>query len=309
MKDRTISHLTLADFGSIDLSIPVITYGSGRPILSLLTGVHGNETAGLFVIEQLVRALPDFAGQLRIIPSANPVAQALDLRVSPRDPMDLNRIFPGNADGQLPERIAFQLMKLLSDSDCVIDFHSFDLRNPVVAIFSNSGDEAVRRRSFQCIEAFAPVMIWQLNPERSAGVAYRGALAPALHERDVANFAVEMPHHGRMTQEILDASVDGVRSVMGVLGMTETKLAPPAAPIPIFGREEFFSPHSGLFFPTQDIMTEVRADQVLGRLTSITRFEDMEIRAPFDGTLLQIHGRAFVITGTSIYAMGHLIDV
>jgi len=303
MQNPTFSTIKLADYGSIDLSIPLMTYGAGRPILTLLTGIHGDETSGLFVIEYLLGRLPDFKGQLRVIPSANPVAQALQLRVSPRDDLDLNRIFPGKPDGQYPERIAYQLMKYLSDSDLVVDFHSFALRNPLIAIFPNFGERETRRQSLEYVQAFNPVMIWQLDFEKQPNQAYRGALAPALANAQVPNFAIEMPIVHRLTDEDIERAYQGMINVMARLGMVSGP-APEKGEIPTYQRQEYFSPRSGLFFPLKEIMTEVKKGETIGRIAGIKDFKNLTVKAPLDGMLIQIHERAFATTGSAIFAMG-----
>ncbi len=303
MRKPSISHIHLADFGAIDLSIPVLTYGSGRPTLSLVAGVHGDEVAGLFVFNELLQSIDDFKGQLRLIPSANPVAQALSLRASPRDNLDLNRIFPGRADGQLPELIAYRLMKILSDSDVVIDFHSFGLRNPIMAIFADCGDDTTRQRSFEYICAFGPEMIWLLDIDNKLDLNYKGAMAPALAARGVPNFAVEMPANHRMTQEQVEEACQGIKRVMALAGMCERESEAPEEP-PMYRRSDVHALESGLFYPSKDIMSPVKKDEIVGHLSCIRTFQSEEIRAPREGMLLQIHTRDFVITGQSLFSMG-----
>ena len=303
MRKPSISHIHLADFGAIDLAIPVLTYGSGRPTLSLVAGIHGDEVAGLFVFDKLINELDDFEGQLRLIPSANPVAQALSLRASPRDNLDLNRIFPGRADGQLPELIAYRLMKVLSDSDVVIDFHSFGLKNPIMAIFADCGEDDVRQKSYEYICAFRPEMIWLLDIGNKLDLSYQGAMAPALAARGVPNFAVEMPANHRMTEEDVDEAVEGIMSVMALAGLLPKKETLEKAP-PMYRREDVHVTESGLFYPLKEIMSPVEKGEVVGHLTSIRSFQREEIKAPEAGMLLQIHTRDFVTTGQSLFAMG-----
>lgn len=303
MKKPSFSTIKLADYGSLNLSIPLLTFGAGRPILTLLTGVHGDETSGMFVFEHLLRNLPDFKGQLRMIPSANPLAQALQLRSSPRDELDLNRIFPGKPDGQYPERIADKLMQVLSDSDLVVDFHSFALRNPLIAIFANYGKKELRKSTLVAIRAFSPEVIWQLDFDMTKDREYRGALAPSLADRNVPNFAVEMPIAYRLTEDDIVQAYRGVLGVMNKLEML-TEHAPKERDMPIYRRQEFFSPQSGLFFPLKPIMTKVTKGEVLGRISRLSDFKDQPVEAPYDGMLLQIHERAFTTTGSAIFAMG-----
>lgn len=308
MTDPHLSSIALPDLGALDISIPICTFGAGRPVLTLVTGVHGDETAGIFVLDALLRELGDFRGQLRIVPSANPVAQAMDMRASPRDNLDLNRIFPGEAEGQLPERIAAALMRLFADSDLLVDFHSFGLRNPVMAIQARCGSLAVRRRSLEAIRIFGPEMIWVLDVATQGDVKYRGALAPALLELDVPNFAVEMPINYRLDEDHVRTAVAGLRRLMAWLGMLDEDPAPPVPAPPMYRRQAFHAPSSGLFYPLCEIMMPVDEGQLIGEIASIRDFRRRPIRAPRTGFLLQIHDRAFVVSGTAIFAMGEAVD-
>ena len=53
------------------------------------------------------------------------LAVAMRSIVNPLDSMNLNRVFPGRANGTLTERIAFNVIKVIRDYnvECLIDFH------------------------------------------------------------------------------------------------------------------------------------------------------------------------------------------
>ena len=88
-------NLKIGEIGTLDINVPLIRIGSGRPKVLLLAGVHGNEISGLFVIKRLLEKLTLQTGVLNIITAANPLAQSLRKRENPIDLKDLNRIFPG----------------------------------------------------------------------------------------------------------------------------------------------------------------------------------------------------------------------
>ena len=125
--------------------------------------------------------------------------------------------------------------------------------------------------------------------------------------KGVPNFAVEMPTTHLLTEEDIEKTHEGLLSVMGRMGM----IPPPDKPdrtIPIYRRQEYFSPLSGIFFPLMDIMTEVKKGDTIGRIASIASFRNRMVKVPFDGMLIQIHERSFVTTGSAIFAMGLDVD-
>src|SRR5215471_12741112 len=84
----------------IDLAIGMV--GRGKPKALITAGIHGDEGPwGAWAIHKLLDAVSteDLRGSIRVVPVANPLAMEADLRNAPLDTLDLNRVFPGNADG------------------------------------------------------------------------------------------------------------------------------------------------------------------------------------------------------------------
>ncbi len=80
---------------------------------------HGHEKIGLKVITELQKLnIPN--NQLELI-VGNPRAEELCV---PFTESDLNRVFPGKADGTYEERRAYELYQKITDADLVIDIHS-----------------------------------------------------------------------------------------------------------------------------------------------------------------------------------------
>lgn len=84
------------------------------PTAIVQAGIHGDEIAGVHALEQLLEA--DFRptrGRLVIIPVMNPGAYRARERAAPGG-LDLNRVFPGDADApELERRLARMYMDLV----------------------------------------------------------------------------------------------------------------------------------------------------------------------------------------------------
>lgn len=85
----------------------------------IVGSTHGHEKIGLRVIEELTKLNLD-SNQVEFI-VGNPKASELGV---PFTESDLNRIFPGNQDGNYEERRAFELTEKILQADLVIDLHS-----------------------------------------------------------------------------------------------------------------------------------------------------------------------------------------
>ena len=105
---------------------PAYVYGSGNAgkVVLVLGGVHGNEPAGWLAAERVFDTIRPDRGALLVVPRANKVADSLFERTDDRLG-DLNRSYPGIADGLPMERMAVALCDLIRDLhvDFVLDMH------------------------------------------------------------------------------------------------------------------------------------------------------------------------------------------
>ncbi len=91
-------------------------------------GTHGDEYEGPVGLKNLIGALDPgalVAGRLIVIPVLNVPAFRAARRGSPLDGRNMNRVFPGRADGTITERIArFVTDEVLARAHVVIDIHA-----------------------------------------------------------------------------------------------------------------------------------------------------------------------------------------
>jgi N-alpha-acetyl-L-2,4-diaminobutyrate deacetylase len=113
-------------WGSIMIPITVVKNGAG-PTAILTGGNHGDEYEGPTALFDLAARLDpkDVSGRVVIVPAFNYPAFLNKSRTSPIDGGNLNRIFPGRADGTVTEKIAdFFQTQILARADYVLDIHS-----------------------------------------------------------------------------------------------------------------------------------------------------------------------------------------
>jgi predicted deacylase len=98
------------------------------PTIVAIGGTHGDEYEGPVGLKNLVRELDPgqlAAGRLIVIPVLNVPAFRAARRDSPLDERNMNRVFPGDANGTITERIArFVTDEVLPRADVVIDLHA-----------------------------------------------------------------------------------------------------------------------------------------------------------------------------------------
>src|SRR5262245_28529435 len=109
---KQIGHLgvpysyNLGGWASIMLPVGVVAGGRGPTVL-VMAGNHGDEYPGQVAILKLMREIePDqVRGRLIFVPCLNQPAAKAATRLSPIDGKNMNRSFPGRADGTITEMI------------------------------------------------------------------------------------------------------------------------------------------------------------------------------------------------------------
>src|SRR5947207_708630 len=150
--------VTRSAYGMIDIPIAVIRHGEGPSVL-LMAGNHGDEYEGQVTLARLIHDLEasDVRGRVIILPAANLPAAMAGARVSPLDSGNLNRAFPGEADGSPTWQIAHYIDSVLAPAcSAWLDLHSGGSSMDYLpfAGFYESGDDALDARSEAIMRAF-----------------------------------------------------------------------------------------------------------------------------------------------------------
>jgi len=128
--DIRLSVPALGDEPGTFIPVTVIHGDEDGPILVTVSGVHGYEFAPIIAAARLADQIKpeELSGTLIIVRVANiPSFEARSPFVNPVDDKNLNRSFPGSANGTLTERIADVLSRdVISRADFLMDIHSGD---------------------------------------------------------------------------------------------------------------------------------------------------------------------------------------
>src|ERR1700676_944693 len=123
-------------------NIPVIVINGARPgpKLAIVAGAHGTEYASIIALENLVQGIDaaDLSGALIVLPLINLASFAQKVpHLNPVDGKNMNRMYPGKADGTQTERASWAIARqVIEKCDYLIDLHGGDL------------DENLRRYSY-----------------------------------------------------------------------------------------------------------------------------------------------------------------
>jgi len=105
-----------------------------EPTIMIVAGIHGNEKAGIEAAEYLKENIEIEKGTLIIIPKANILACEENVRCFPPE-INLNRVYPGNPQGNSVEKLAYEIFSLMKKHDIglLVDLHEsieFYRKNP-----------------------------------------------------------------------------------------------------------------------------------------------------------------------------------
>jgi predicted deacylase len=162
-----------ADGGDWRLPFLYVIGSTPGPALLVLGAVHGDEYEGVETIPEVFhRIAPDtLRGALLMVPICNMPAYEAVLRNSPIDGLNLARVFPGDPNGTITQRIAHWItQKLFKPADFVIDLHSGGVTAEIPSLigFTRSDDELGRRSRAGALAFGAPV-VWEHPPPMPPG--------------------------------------------------------------------------------------------------------------------------------------------
>ena len=308
--NKNLFSIPLPDFGALKVNLPIISFGEGRPKITIICGMHGHETSGLLVINKLIQSLNLTKGQIAIMPSANPVAQALKIRDFPNmldSHINLNRCFPGKANDEYSLAIAKAIAENVADSDLVIDLHTFSLPCPVVGILADGPRETVNR-SHELFNILQPDIIWKVDTARSSEAEFSKTLGHYLHQQKKNFLGIELPNIFRVTEDQVDKMVTGLNRVFASLGMVagENQISP--AMVPVFSRFPYArAASSGLFIAKKKLLDTVQVDDEVGVLVNLYTLDAQKVVSPYAGKIIILLDKDFVRAGDKLFSVAQEI--
>ena len=281
------------------------------PVLALIAGTHGMEYAPIVALQRLRRAFDPstLAGTILMVHVANmPSFLGRTIYYSPADGKNLNRVFPGKADGTLSERIADTITReVIARATHVIDIHCGDgnesLRPYVYWITTGAPDVAEAGRKLALASGFDHIVIDRGRPTDPAQSIY---LSNTAILRGKPALTVESGYLAATDEESI-ARIE--RAVAGWLRELKMRSeGPPAvsAPVWIDRSEVLTSAATGMFYAAVERGHSVTAGSLIGRVTDFHGNVLQEIKAPFAGVMLYVLGTPPISKGEPVAFVGQI---
>jgi len=295
----------------ITTPIYCLTQGEG-PTLVLTAGVHGDEYEGQIALSELARSLDigSLRGRVIILPRVNGPACEAGVRSTPIDGLNLNRAFPGRADGTFTSRLAFFIeSELYGRADYAADFHCGGaiLHFLPSTLFVVTGEVEEDRRRLGLARAFG-ARHCMLFGAKTMGVEV--GIDAAMLRRKVIGISGEYGGSAEVTPVALDLCRTGLTRLLDHLGIT-----PSASPFNVVEPELIdvrpddcyvIAQTEGLFEPLALLGTRVEAGAPVGRLHRPDRPGDdpVLLHSRSGGVVMACRSLARSAAGDWLYIIG-----
>ncbi|WP_435096314.1 succinylglutamate desuccinylase/aspartoacylase family protein [Halorubrum sp. N11] len=295
-----------------ELDVPA----DGGPVVYAQAAQHGREVNGTAVLRRLHERLTEtgedatnaeFAGTLVTVPVADPLTFDRVSYTTP-EPIDavhsnMNRCWPGDADGTLHERMAASLWSFASAADAVVDLHTGSPAMLTHAVYMRD-DPACRALA----EAFGTDLLLAEAADEEADAewavrGFAGKLRVAATREGIPTVTPELAHSREIVAEAVDTGVKGMLGVLRHEGLLPGEPASWNGTVARnhLGRVE--AAESGLFTPDRGLSVgdDVEAGDRLGVVHDPATFEPLQTpTADRDGIVYSIAREATVTAGATL---------
>ena len=291
--------------------IPVVVVHGAKPggVLALVTGAHGTEYASIIALEKLIARLDpaEISGTVILVPLINNASFEQKVpHLNPTDNKNMNRMYPGKADGTQSERAALLITRqVVEQSDYLIDFHGgdFDEDLRTYSYWLKTGHEQQDAVSRGMVLAFGidHIIISDDRPTDPSASRYLDSTAST---RGKPAITVEAGHAGTVEPNDVAALVDGALSVMRYLKILPGAASPVEHPVWIEKLVDVNSEQAGIFYPIVQRGTYVAAGMKIGYVTDHFGRIIYEAHAPAAGVILHICAVPSMKKGDNIANIG-----
>jgi len=300
----------LHDAGA-ELPVSIIHGARPGPTLALIAGTHGYEYPGIIALQRIRQSVnpADVSGTVLLVHIANPPSfYGRTIYNSPADGKNLNRVYPGKADGTLSERIAYAITReVIEQADFLVDLHAGDgneaLRPYIYLPETGQAELDAASRGLAIAFGLDHIVLDKgraLPPEASL---YTDQTAIS---RGIPAITTETGQLGLSDDYWVSLAEDGILNVMRHLDMLPGAVTPNEGVVWLEDYEVIRASSNGIFRPAVRDGYAVAANGLLGELVDAFGERIEEIRSPFAGVVNYVLGTPPVSAGEPVAMVSKL---
>ena len=292
-----------------EIPVTTITGSQAGPTLGLIAGNHGYEYPPILAMQRLAREVDwaELRGTVIVAHVANmPSFLGRTVYFSPVDGKNLNRVYPGDPQGTVSERIAYAITKeVIERSDYVLDLHCGDgnewLRPYVYQTVTGKADLDAAIGRLALAFGIDHVILDRGRPTDPAKSVYCSNTAIT---RGKPAMTIESGGLGGTDAESVERIVRGVRGVLRELKMLPEGPEALAEAVYMDPAEVLVSPETGILYPCVEPDQKVGKGAVVARITDFFGKEVAEVRSPIDGVVLYVVATPPIKKGQPVGCVG-----
>ena len=285
-------------FEGVSTETPVLVVnGAGEgPTMCLTAAIHGDELNGIEMVRRVLHEVePDKLNGVVIgIPIVNLQGFRRGSRYLP-DRRDLNRYFPGNAEGSSAARIAHSLFEnVISRCDALVDLHTGSFyRTNLPQLRADLRYAEIR----DLTQGFGGMVV--LHSEAAPGTLRRAAA-----DAGIPAVTLEAGEPLRLQTSKVSEGVSGIFTLLDSMEMVN-RVQLLAQPEPVFYESTWVrADHGGILFSVVRLGQVVETGDVLGTVTDPITNEQNLIYSPNKGRVLGMALNQVVMPGFAAFRIG-----
>jgi len=295
---------SLFDFTQMSIPVEVIRGKENGPTVFISAAIHGDEILGVEIIKRLLKRkeLKNIKGTIIFIPIVNPFGYNSNSRYLP-DRRDLNRSFPGSADGSLAARVAHTFLnKIVYKCDYGIDIHTAAVHRvnfPQIRI-SDDDEETMRL----AISFGAPIIM--RSPLRP------GTLRKAAHDKGIKTLLFEAGEALRYDDYSIGIGLHGILNFLKEIGVIEkTSREGKKTRSMVTSKSSYWirAQTSGSLRKMKKVGTFVKENEILGTITDPFGDTKINVKASKAGVIIGAVTMPLVNHGNALFHIATLEEL
>ena len=272
------------------------------PRICIVTGIHGDELEGQFVCYELARRIRESAEMLHgivdIYPAMNPIGIDSISRGIPAFDLDMNRIFPGNCDGDMNEYMASEILSDCAGASLCLDIHASNI------FLTEIPQIRINELHKESLIPFAEKSNMDLVWVHGNSTVLESTFAYSLNSINVPTLVIEMGVGMRITCDYGQQLTEGILNLMKQLGIWEGPVGIIRKPVIAFdqrGTDVYYlnAPISGVYIKECEHGSMVETGQRIGLIIDPLAGKELaHIEAPVDGWLFTTREYPIVEAGS-----------
>ena len=293
------------------ISIAVIKGKQKGPTVTILSGVHGYEYPPIIATQELIQEIDPAAliGTIIIIPLLNPNSfYSRTPFLNPQDNLNLNRVFPGNNNGTITEKIADYITNVvIANSDVFVDIHGGDANEdllPFVCYYNNDSKQEQTQKAKKLSESSGFKYIvsypYTLKDDQPAKYAFK----QAVQDGKVA-LSIECGKLGNLQKDAVQQIKRGIYNMLSELKIYKQRENEENDFVHINKQVYIKSKHKGIFHSNYSSGGMVNKGDVVGQINNEFGDKITSVIATDSGIVLYKIGTPPVNVGETIMCIGY----